>query len=190
MSLGHFRLDGLPASPRGVPQIEVTFDIDANGILNVAAKDKASGKQQQVTITASTNLNKSEIEQMVKDAREHESGDRQRRELAEARNSADSLAYQTEKALNELGDKVEAGERETITRKITELRAALEGEDLASIKRMSEDLQNAFHALSQQMYAQEQSSASNGNGPQSRPQGHRDTGEAEGEVIEGEFHEA
>jgi molecular chaperone DnaK len=127
---------------------------------------------------------------MVKDAREHESGDRQRRELAEARNSADSLAYQTEKALNELGDKVEAGERETITRKITELRAALEGEDLASIKRMSEDLQNAFHALSQQMYAQEQSAGSNGNGPQSRPQGHPDTGEAEGEVIEGEFHEA
>ena len=99
MSLGRFRLEGIPPAPRGLPQVEVTFDIDANGIINVAAKDKATGKEQQVTITASTNLNKDEIEQMVQQAREHEADDRQRRELIEARNTADSLAYQTEKTL-------------------------------------------------------------------------------------------
>ncbi|MFC2055045.1 molecular chaperone DnaK, partial [Chloroflexota bacterium] len=114
MSLGRFRLEGIPPAPRGLPQVEVTFDIDANGIINVAAKDKATGKEQQVTITASTNLNKDEIERMVQQAREHEDDDRQRRELVEARNTADSLAHQTEKTLNELGDKVPVEERQNI----------------------------------------------------------------------------
>ena len=121
MSLGRFRLEGIPPAPRGMPQVEVTFDIDANGILNVTARDKATGREQKVTITASTNLNKGEIERMVQEARQNEAEDRKRRELVEARNKADSLAYQTEKTLNELGDKVPAGERQNIQSKINAL---------------------------------------------------------------------
>ncbi|MGH2582279.1 MAG: molecular chaperone DnaK [Anaerolineales bacterium] len=184
MSLGHFRLEGIPAAPRGVPQVEVTFDIDANGILNVNAKDRASGKEQKVTITASTNLNEQEIERMVKEAREHEGEDRKRRELVEARNTADTLAYQTEKTLKELGSKVPASESANIEAKVKELRQALEGEDKDKIKRLSDELQNAFHALSQQLYAQGQPGAApNGNGGGRKP-------DDEGEVVEGEFREA
>ena len=187
MSLGRFRLEGIPPAPRGVPQVEVTFDIDANGILNVTARDKATNREQKVTITASTNLNKGEIERMVQQAREHEAEDRQRRELIDARNTADSLAYQTEKTLNDLGEKVPASERENIQSKVNALREAAKGSDLATIKRLSDDLQNAFHALSQQLYAQQQpeqqsGAPSNGNGRQ--PGG---TPEDEGDVIEGEF---
>ncbi|GAB4477979.1 MAG: molecular chaperone DnaK [Anaerolineales bacterium] len=185
MSLGRFRLEGIPPAPRGVPQIEVTFDIDANGILNVTAKDKATGKEQKVTITASTNLNKDEIERMVREAREHEAEDRRRRELVEARNTADQLAYQTEKTLRELGDKVPAAERESIQQKVNDLRQAAQGDDIERIRRLTEELQNAFHAISQQLYAQQaQSSASSsGNG--------RATGDmGEGDVVEGEFREA
>ena len=184
MSLGRFRLEGIPPAPRGVPQIEVTFDIDANGILNVTAKDKATGKEQKVTITASTNLNKDEIERMVREAREHEAEDRRRRELVEARNTADQLAYQTEKTLRELGDKVPAGERESIQRKINDLRQAAQGDDTEKIRRLTEELQNAFHAISQQLYAQQAQSttSSGGNG--------RSSSSGEGEVVEGEFREA
>jgi molecular chaperone DnaK len=185
MTLGHFRLEGIPAAPRGVPQVEVTFDIDANGIINVAAKDKASGVEQKVTITASTNLEETDIERMVSEAREHESEDMALRELVEVRNQADSLAYQTEKTLTELGDKVPQADREGITEKLAELRQAAEGDDLSQIKRLSEELQNAFNALNQQLNAQEQSAAqasSNGHSPSE--------GNEEGEVIEGEFHEA
>jgi molecular chaperone DnaK len=190
MSLGRFRLEGIPPAPRGVPQVEVTFDIDANGILNVSARDKATGKEQKVTITASTNLNKSEIDRMVAEARDHEAEDRKRRELIEARNTGDTLAYQTEKTLKELGDKVPANERQNIQSKIDALREALKGEDDAQIRRLSEDLQNAFHAISQQMYAQQQATGSNGSGSNGH-NGHSDQGpEDEGEVIEGEFHEA
>jgi molecular chaperone DnaK len=151
MSLGRFRLEGLPPAPRGLPQVEVTFDIDANGILNVIAKDKATGKEQKVTITASTNLNKDEIERMVSQARENEAEDRRRRSLVEARNNADSLVYQTEKALNELGERVPAQERESIQAKVQALREAAGTEDLSRIQSVSADLQNAFHALSQQL---------------------------------------
>ncbi|MFN3308982.1 MAG: molecular chaperone DnaK [Anaerolineales bacterium] len=185
MSLGRFRLEGIPPAPRGIPQIEVTFDIDANGILNVTAKDKATGKEQKVTITASTNLNKDEIERMVREAREHEAEDRRRKELVEARNTADQLAYQTEKTLRELGDKVPSAERESIQQKINDLRQAAKGEDTERIRRLSEDLQNAFHAISQQLYAQQAQSAasSSGNGRSTRDMG-------EGDVVEGEFREA
>ena len=190
MSLGHFRLDGLPAAPRGVPQIEVTFDIDANGIINVTARDKASGKQQQVTITASTNLNESDTERMVQEAREHEGEDKAHRELVELRNQADGLAYQTEKTLSELGDKVPDAEKEQIAAKAAELRQAAEGDDLNRIKSLSSELQNASHALSQQLYAQEQAQP-NGAGPSSNGQAHSSgAGEEEGEVLEGEFSEA
>ncbi len=186
MSLGRFRLEGIPPAPRGVPQVEVTFDIDSNGIINVTAQDKATGKEQNVTITASTNLSQSEIDKLIKDARDHETEDRKRRELIEARNNADSLAYQTEKILKDLGDKVPAAERQNIETKINELRETIKGDNIDSIRQQSEDLQNAFHAISQQMYAQEQQQAepgSNGHEPHS----HQDEGE--GEVIEGEFRE-
>jgi molecular chaperone DnaK len=193
MSLGHFRLDGIPSAPRGVPQVEVTFDIDANGILSVAAKDKATGKEQKITVTASTNLKEGDVERMMKEAREHEGEDRQRRELVEARNAADSLVYQTEKTLKELGDKVPAAERGTIESKVKDLRTALEGEDKEKIKRLSDDLQNAFHAISQQLYAQQAQpqteAAHNGASPNGQAaNGHKPT--EEGEVVEGEFRDA
>jgi len=202
MSLGRFRLEGLPAAPRGMPQVEVTFDIDANGILNVAARDRATGKEQNVTITASTNLNKSEIERMVQQARQNEAEDRKRRELVEARNNADSLAYQTEKTLNDLGDKVPANERQNIQSKIQTLREMVQGDDISAIKRQSEELQNAFHALSQQLYAQQQPEPAagasygdnDGNGSANRGNGNghgaHNHPSDEGEVIEGEFHPA
>jgi molecular chaperone DnaK len=187
MSLGRFRLEGIPPAPRGVPQVEVTFDIDANGIINVNAKDKATGKEQNVTITATTNLSKDEVENMVQQARQHEAEDRKRRELIEARNAGDSVAYQTEKTLKELGDKVPAGERENIEAKIKDLRETLKGEETEKIKGQTEALQNAFHALSQQLYAQQQQQqpgdqSGNGQGPEGP--------EDEGEVVEGEFREA
>ncbi len=179
MTLGRFRLEGIPPAPRGVPQIEVTFDIDANGILNVTARDKATGKQQQVTITASTNLNPSDIERMVQEAKAHEAEDRRRRELAEARNTADSLAYQAEKTLRELGDKVPAEDRQQIEEKVNRLREAIKGDDIGEIRRLTEEVQQASYALSQQLYAQQTASAG---GPAE--------GEEEGDVVEGEFREA
>ena len=180
MSLGNFRLDGIPPAPRGVPQVEVTFDIDANGILHVTAKDKATGKEQKVTITASTNLSENDIDRMVKDAKVNESTDRQRRELIEARNNGDTLAYQTEKTLRELGDKVASGDREEIEARVKDLREALKTDDAAKIKSASEAVEHAFHALSQQLYQQQPGSGGSGN---PRP-------DDEGEVVEGEFREA
>ncbi len=178
MSLGRFRLEGIPPAPRGVPQIEVTFDIDANGILHVTAKDKATGKEQKVTVTASTNLSKSDIERMVEEARRHESEDKKRRELIEARNTADSLAYQTEKTLKELGDKVPAAERSRIEGMISDLRAAAQTDDTARIQRQTEQLQQAFYALSQQLYSQGQPQPETPGGPATPP--------ADGDVIDGE----
>jgi molecular chaperone DnaK len=186
MSLGRFRLEGIPPAPRGVPQVEVTFDIDANGILNVTAHDKATSREQKVTITASTNLSKQEIEAKVQESRLHEAEDRKQRELAEARNSADSLAYQTEKTLRELGERIPTGERSNIDGKVSSLREIIKSNDLASIRQQTEELQNAFHALSQQLYAQQQAGptpGSNGGQGNQNPDG-------ETEVVEGEFREA
>jgi molecular chaperone DnaK len=189
MTLGRFRLDGIPPAPRGVPQIEVTFDIDANGIINVTAQDKATGKEQKVTITASTNLTESDVENMVHEAKKHEAEDRKRREIAEARNEGDTLAYQAEKALRELGDKVPDKDRESIEKKIADLREALNGNDVQRIKKLSEEVQQASYALSQQLYAQQETPE--GSGPSSSgtaPEG--SAGEEEGDVVEGEFREA
>jgi molecular chaperone DnaK len=185
MTLGRFRLDGIPAAPRGVPQIEVTFDIDANGILNVSAKDKATGKEQSVTITASTNLEKGDVERMVKEAKAHESEDRKRRELAEARNNGDSLAYQAEKTLKELGDKVPAADRQRIEASIQKLREAVQGDEVEKIRKLTEEVQQASYALSQQLYAQQAPAAEGGTG--GKP---ASGGEEEGDVVEGEFREA
>jgi molecular chaperone DnaK len=186
MSLGRFRLDGIPPAPRGIPQIEVTFDIDANGILNVTARDKASGKEQKVTITASTNLNKSDIERMIQESRQHEAEDRRRRESVEVKNTADNLAYQVEKSLKELGDKVPASDRSNIEKKLGELREALKGDEIEKIKRLTEELQNITYALSQQVYAQNQTSGGNG----SHTTDTSETPDKEGEVVDGEFREA
>src|SRR5688572_4806688 len=180
MSLGRFRLEGLPPAPRGIPQVEVTFDIDANGILNVTAKDKASGKEQKVTITASTNLNKNDIERMVQEAKQNEAADKQRREVIEVKNTADNLAYQIEKSLRDLGDKVPSAERGEIETKVNELKQAAQGEDVETIKKLTEELQNTFHALSQQLYAQGQ--------PQAQPEGGPDRPQDD-DVIEGEVKE-
>jgi len=187
ISLGRFRLEGIPPAPRGLPQVEVTFDIDANGILNVTARDKATGKEQKVTITASTNLSKEEIERKVRESREHEAEDRRRKELIEARNNADSLAYQTEKILRELDGKVSPSEHRDIEAKIKTLREAVTSDDTDRIKRQMEDVQHAFHALSQQLYAEQgqaegTGSGGNGNGRRSK--------DDEGEVVEGEFRDA
>lgn len=189
MTLGHFRLEGIPPAPRGLPQIEVTFDIDANGILNVTAKDKASGKEQTVKITASTNLNKSDIERMVNEAKRNESADRQRKEAVEVRNQADTLAYTAEKALRDLGDKVPGNDRQAIEKKVAELREALKGDDLQTIKRLSEEVQQASYALSQQMYAGAPGTQSGFSGGARQP-GNGQQGRPEDDVVEGEFHEA
>jgi molecular chaperone DnaK len=185
MSLGRFRLDGIPPAPRGMPQVEVTFDIDANGILHVTARDKATGKEQKITVTASTNLNKQDIDKMVQEARAHEAEDRKHKELIDARNTADSLAYQTEKTLKDLGDKVPEAERASIESKISELRAASQGEDSGAIRKATEELQNIWHALSQQLYSQGEPQP--GGGPAAPPP--PDSGESDGDVIEGEVKE-
>jgi molecular chaperone DnaK len=193
MSLGRFRLEGMPPAPRGLPQVEVTFDIDANGILNVAAKDKATGKEQRVTITATTNMSKEDIDAKVREAREHEAEDKRLRELVDARNTGDSIAYQTERTLRDLGDKVPASDRQNIEGKINDLREALKGSDAGRIKQLADEIQNAFHALSQQMYAQQGQPAGEPQGygtPNTGGQpGQEPDRNEEGDVIEGEFHE-
>ncbi len=175
ITLGRFRLEGIPPTPRGLPQIEVTFDIDANGILNVAAKDQATGREQRITITASTNLSKNDVENMVGQARQHEGEDRRRRELADARNEADGFAYQMDKSLRELGDKVSDTDRQAIESKISELRQAMQTDDAARIRRVMEELKQASYAMSQQMYEQ--------------PQGQYQPGSGDEGVVEGEFRE-
>ncbi len=184
MTLGKFRLDGIPAAPRGVPQVEVTFDIDANGILNVTAKDQASGKEQKITITASTNLDKAEVDRMVNDSRQNEAEDRRRRELVEARNQAESLAHAAEKALGEQGTNLGESDRQSIEEKISALREALNGEDLNRIRELSSELEQATYALGQQAAAsQAQQAASNGGtASASMPE--------DDDVVEGEFTEA
>jgi molecular chaperone DnaK len=178
--LGNFRLDGLPPAPRGIPQIEVTFDIDANGILNVTAKDRATGRQQNVKITATTNLAQGEVDRLVREAQDHEAEDRTRREQAEARNVADNLLYTTEKMLRDLSEKIPAADRGRIDQTIAELREALKTDELSRIRRLTEQLQQASHALSQQIYQQ----AATGAGPSADG---RNSG-VQDDVVEGEYH--
>lgn len=184
-TLGNFRLDGIPVAPRGIPQIEVTFDIDANGILHVKAKDKATNKEQSIQITASTNLSKEEVEDLVQDAKSHEAEDRAKREAVEARNAADSLIYATEKSMKELGDKVQPGDREQIEQTIADLREAIENDDTAQIKQLSEQLQQASSALAQQLYQQQAETETGG----AQANGTNGTGDAadDEDVVEGEF---
>ncbi len=189
MTLGRFRLDGIPPAPRGIPQIEVTFDIDANGILHVTAKDKATGKEQKITITASTNLNESDIDRMVKEAEQNADADRERKALIEARNMADNLVYQSEKTLRDLGDNVDAGLKADVESKIEAVKKALETDNKADIVSTSEALQQALSQIGQAAYQQA--------GSQAAPDGTAPNGNTGGEasgsdedVIEGEFTEA
>jgi len=153
-TLGRFELVGIPPAPRGIPQIEVTFDIDANGIVNVSAKDQATSKEQSIQITASSGLSKEEIDKLVKDAEMHADEDKQKRELVEARNQADALIYSTEKSIKELGDKVDDETKSKVEAASAALKTAIEGEDTEEIKRLSEELTNVSHKLAEAMYQQ------------------------------------
>ncbi len=168
-SLGRFNLTGIPPAPRGVPQIEVTFDVDANGILHVTAKDLATGNQQSITITGSTNLTKEEIDRMIKEAEAHAEEDRRRREEAETRNQADTLLYTVRKTLDQLGDKLPPADREAVQKAMDELQEALKGQDLNLIKQKMEALQNASFRVSQILYQQASQAQTGGGGPQTPP---------------------
>jgi molecular chaperone DnaK len=153
-TLGNFRLDGIAPAPRGVPQIEVTFDIDANGILNVSAKDRATGKAQAITITASSGLAKHEVERLVKEASQHAAEDHQKRELVDQRNQADNVAYQVEKLVKEHRTKLSDAEASELEKAIAEARQAAEGDDAARIKSAVEALTQKSHKLAEQLYKQ------------------------------------
>jgi len=185
MTLGRFRLDGIPPAPRGIPQVEVTFDIDANGILSVTAKDKATGKEQKVTITASTNLNKNDVERMVREAAQHKDEDDRRKALIEAKNMGDSTAYQAEKLLRDMGEKVEAGKRAELESKIKELRDLLNEDNAAAINTAAQAVQNLMQEIGTAAYQQPQDGPAAG-------EGHTSSGTEEGgeDVVDGEFHEA
>ena len=183
-TLGRFHLIGLPPAPRGVPQIEVTFDIDANGIVNVSAKDNATAKEQKITISGSSGLNKDEVERMVKDAESHSAEDKSRREMIDARNQADGLAYSVERTLNEHRGKLSPDDARRVENAISDVREALKGEDLGAIKRMTDALQQASHAMAEQMYKQNAPNSGGG----TPYQGGRDVNE--GEVVDAEVVDA
>jgi molecular chaperone DnaK len=185
-SLGHFRLEGIPPAPRGVPQIEVTFDIDANGILNVTAKDKASGRQQKITITASSGLSKDEVERLVREAERHAEEDRRKREEIETRNAADSLVYQAEKSLRDLGERVPGDVRSDVEGKIAALKSAMQGTDTSAMRRASEELQRSLTRIGESIYETPAGAGVGGEGPQG-PQG--PTQQPPEGTVEGEFRE-
>ncbi|MBE9486032.1 MAG: Hsp70 family protein, partial [Chloroflexi bacterium] len=177
-TIGNFELVGIPTAPRGVPQIEVTFDIDANGILHVSAKDLGTGKEQSIQITASSGLSDEEINRMVKDAEAHAGEDKKKRELIEARNQADGLIYTTEKSLSEHGEKLDSATKKQIEDALAELKTAMEADDAEVIQKKSEALAQASHKLAEVMYAQSQQE---GEGADAA------SGSAEGDVVDAEF---
>jgi molecular chaperone DnaK len=183
-TLGRFHLVGLPAAPRGVPQIEVAFDIDANGIVNVTAKDMATGKEQKITISGSSGLSKDEVDRMVKDAEGHATEDQKRRELIDARNQADSLAYQVEKTVNESREKLPVGELSKIDAAVAEVRASIKGDDLTAIKAAADALQRASHAIAEQLYNNAARGTSGSPGSQGSGSSVKDA-----EVVETEYAE-
>jgi molecular chaperone DnaK len=186
-ALGQFDLVGLPPAPRGVPQIEVTFDIDANGIVNVTAKDKATNKEQQIRIQASGGLSDAEIEKMVKDAEAHANEDKARRELVEAKNQAESLIHSTEKSVSEHGDKVSAGDKSAIESAVEALKTALSGEDPETIKARTTDLMQASMKLGEAVYAAGQSEGGHEHGGDH--EGHHDDAHGKDDVIDADFRE-
>jgi len=194
-TLGRFQLVGLPPAPRGVPQVEVAFDIDANGIVNVTAKDMASGKEQKITISGSSGLSKGEVDRMVAEAQSHASEDQARRDLIDARNQADSLAYQVEKTVNDNRGKVAVGDLSRIEASIAALRKVAQGDDVAAIRKATEELQQASHAMAEQLYKTQDAQGSQGaRGAQGArgSQGSQGAGESnvkDGEVVDAEYAE-
>jgi molecular chaperone DnaK len=183
-SLGKFQLTGIPPAPRGMPQIEVTFDIDANGILNVSAKDLGTGKEQTIEIKGGSGLSESEVEQMIKDAEAHADEDLRQRELAEARNVAENAAYAAEKQLGEMGEQIDEAAKSEITEAIAAVRGTLESDDVDEIKAKTDALQAAFHKVSEQIYQQaaaDQQTAASGDGA-----GTNGAGDVEDEVVDAE----
>ena len=185
-TLGTFRLDGIAPAPRGVPQIEVTFDIDANGIVNVTAKDMGTGKQQNITITASTNLSKEDIEKAVKEAENYAGEDAKKKEEIEIRNNADQLVYQTEKLVNDSGDKLTADDKGAINSEVEKVKEALKGTDSAAIKTAADELQKKLYEFSSKIYAQSNPEAAAGTAPGADTA----SGSAEGNVYDADFTDA
>ncbi len=179
-TLGRFELTGIPPAPRGVPQIEVTFDIDANGIVHVSAKDMGTGKEQKIRIESSSGLSEEEINRMVQEAEANAEADKSARDMAEARNNADSLVYQSEKALKDFGDKVSAEEKAAVEAAVADLKTALEGSDVEAVKQKTEALTQASQKLSEEMYKAQAGEAGAGaadGGPEAAP-GDASEGEA------------
>jgi molecular chaperone DnaK len=190
-SLGKFDLTDLPPAPRGMPQVEVTFDIDANGILNVSAKDKATGREQKIVIKASSGLNEDEIKRMVRDAEAHAEEDRRFRELVETRNRADQLVHGVEKSLADLGDKVDSGERATVESALSDLKAVLKGDDKGAIEKKTEALAQASASIAQRAYSASAEGAAAAGGDSAGPGSGASSGagQAEGDVVDAEFEE-
>jgi molecular chaperone DnaK len=190
-TLGKFELVDLPPAPRGIPQIEVTFDIDANGIVHVSARDRATGKEQSMTITGQSSLAKDDIERMVKDAEAHAEDDRRRKEEAEIRNNADTLVYQTEKLLRDQGDKAPAEEKTKVEEALATLKTSLEGSDVDAINRALETLKGATQAMGQKIYeaagasASSASSDGSGSGSSSSDGGGSDDEVVDAEIVDG-----
>ena len=184
-TLGRFELVGIPPAPRGVPQIEVTFDIDANGIVNVSAKDKATNKEQSIQITASSGLSKEEIDKLIKDAELHAEDDHKKRELVDARNHADALIYSTERSIKDLGEKVDKATKTKVEEAIEKLRKAMEGDNKDEIQRLSEELTNASHKLAEAMYQQ----ASQGQKTAEEASGGATASKPEEDVVDADFEE-
>jgi len=196
-TLGRFRLDGIPPAPRGVPQIEVTFDIDANGIVNVSAKDLGTGKEQHITITASSNLSDEEIQRAVKEAAEYEAQDKRRREAVDLRNDADSFVFQTEKALKEVGDKIAQSEKETVEADIARLKEILNkttpesmsDQDIADLKAAKEKLMNDAQSLFTKLYEKTAAQGAGPSGPEASASGGDSSQKYEGDVVDGDYKE-
>jgi molecular chaperone DnaK len=180
-SLGHFRLEGIAPAPRGIPQIEVTFDLDANGILNVTAHDRATGREQKITITASSGLTREEIDKMVRDAEMHAQEDLQRKQEIEVRNRADSAVYQAERTLSDVGDKVSAGVRSEVEEKVKAVRDALSSNDMTRLRSVTDELESAMQRIGQDVYSQNGASAGIGSQGQ--------TSESDSSTVEGEYRE-
>jgi molecular chaperone DnaK len=191
--LGRFDLVGIPPAPRGVPQIEVTFDIDANGIVHVHAKDLGTGKEQSIQITAPKKLNKEDIDKMVKEAEKFAKEDEKRKQEVEVRNQADSLVYTTEKSLSELKDKIDEKEKQSINEKLGKLKEALKGSDTETIKKAQEELMKASHKLAEEIYkqkaAQQQAGAQGQSAQQQQAQqsSPRDDGKKDEDVVDAEY---
>ena len=187
MTLGRFELTGIPPAMRGTPQVEVTFDIDANGIVNVSAKDLGTGKEQSIRITASSGLSESEIQRLIKEAESHADEDKKKQELIEARNQADGLIYGTEKSIADLGDKLEAGTKADIEGKIEALKKVMDGSDVDAIKSASEELSRASHKLAEQLYQQSQGQP--GAGPEAGDGGHGGSAKGDDDVVDADYTE-